>query len=131
MNLVVDCSVFMSNILPNEEKSKIEYHLYDLYVPSIFFLECSNVLLTALKKNRILENDYREYISSLKDMPIRVDDFSSSSQSLYFLGRLAKENDLTAYDASYLELALRIGAKMATCDEALKKACKKNKIILI
>ena len=35
---------------------------------------------------------------------------------------LARENKLTVYDASYLELALRLGCGLATLDRALGSA---------
>ena len=39
--------------------------------------------------------------------------------------RLARRYKLSAYDASYLELALRLGFPQATIDEELQKAAKK------
>ena len=39
--------------------------------------------------------------------------------------QLARRYKLSAYDASYLELALRLGMPLATLDEDLKKAAKK------
>jgi predicted nucleic acid-binding protein len=39
--------------------------------------------------------------------------------------QLARRYKLSAYDASYLELALRLGLPLATLDEDLQKAAKK------
>lgn len=39
--------------------------------------------------------------------------------------QLARRYTLSAYDASYLELALRLGMPLATLDEDLQKAAKK------
>jgi predicted nucleic acid-binding protein len=131
MNLVVDCSFIMSGILPDEADKNIQYYLYEIYVPSIFFLECNNVLLSALKRDRIQESSYFEYTNLLKNLPLQIDNFSTTKESLYFIGQLAKKHNLTAYDASYLELAIRINATIATFDKDLQGACIKEKVHLI
>ncbi|MBK7928000.1 MAG: type II toxin-antitoxin system VapC family toxin [Bryobacterales bacterium] len=38
------------------------------------------------------------------------------------LTSLAQRNNLTTYDASYLDLAIRLAAPLATLDDALRKA---------
>ena len=38
MNLVVDCSIVMSSILPEENQLEIQYHLYKICAPAIFHL---------------------------------------------------------------------------------------------
>ncbi len=51
-------------------------------------------------------------------MRIRLE---SPSHDLDLLA-LARERDLTVYDAAYLELAIREGLPLATFDRALEKA---------
>ncbi|MCZ6901966.1 MAG: type II toxin-antitoxin system VapC family toxin [Rickettsia endosymbiont of Ixodes persulcatus] len=48
--------------------------------------------------------------------------------SLYFINELAIQNKLSTYDASYLELAIRLNAKIATFDENIMKACHKHSV---
>jgi predicted nucleic acid-binding protein len=43
---------------------------------------------------------------------------------------LARRNQLSAYDATYLELAAREQAPLATCDEALRVAAKREGVAL-
>ncbi len=57
---VVDCSYFLSFIMPNEKNNDIDLAAYSVFVPSIFFLDCMNVLKTALKKQRITQIQYEE-----------------------------------------------------------------------
>lgn len=129
MNLIVDCSVIiMSSVLPEENQLQIQYHLYKIYAPAIFYLECNNVLFSALKRKRISSVDYQEYLEAVSDLPINIDKFSCAPESLHFISELAIKNNLSSYDASYLELAIRLKAKIATFDKQLIEACKMNSI---
>jgi len=47
------------------------------------------------------------------------------------LPALALEQELTVYDAAYLELALRLGLPMATKDKALKRAMANSCVKLV
>ena len=69
MNLVLDCSFIMSHILPHETNNSIEIcneianNTYCIYVPSIFYLECHNVLSKALYKDKKISIDgYNAYM---------------------------------------------------------------------
>ena len=137
MNLVVDCSFIMSSLLPDEKEQKIEeiYHQvaenkYKVYVPAIFYLECTNVLLSSLKRKRINKKTYEEYINLLSLLPINVDNFSATPESLYSISKISTTYNLTSYDASYLNLAIRIEASVATLDKNLIAACELAKIKL-
>jgi len=68
-----------------------------------------------------------KFRDALGDMPIVLDDFTSY---LAFQGiiDIAREYNLTAYDAAYLELALRRNLPIATLDNPLAKAAKKLEI---
>lgn len=126
MRLVIDCSFIMATVLPDEKQNKVNIlfsqianRVYNIYVPSIFFLECSNVLLYSLKRKRIGINDYEEYLNFLEQLPLNVDKFSSTPESLFTISKIATKYDLTSYDSAYLELALRMEAALATLDKSL------------
>lgn len=138
MNLVVDCSFFMSSILPDETQNKVEEIFYRIsqrefivYVPSIFYLKCSNVLVSSLSRNRITKESFEEYSNLLKLMPITVDKFSATTESIYSISRLANKYNLSSYDASYLDLAIRLEASIASLDKKLLDACTKANIISV
>ena len=132
MNLVIDCSFIMSSILPDEAINRsIKYESYKIFAPSIFFLECNNVLLNAISRKRIIDNDYKEYLDVIRELPISIDKFSSSAESLYFISKLALSHNITSYDAAYLELAIRLNAKVATFDQKLIRACIENQIDIV
>lgn len=128
---VVDCSYFLSFIMPDEKNNTIDLAAYSVYVPSIFFLECMNVLKTALKKQRITNIQYEECMWSFKDLPFNVDHFSSTQESLQTISRISLEHNLTSYDASYVELASRLNASLGTHDKKIIDVCSHQKIALL
>jgi predicted nucleic acid-binding protein len=138
MNIVVDSSFIMSSVLPDEQSLELE-KIYDMitnnsykaYAASIFYLECENVLISSIKRNRINKAEYENYMQLVSLLPIEIDHFSSSKESTYVVGRIAVEYDLTSYDASYLELAFRIDGKIATLDKKLADSCRKANIGLL
>lgn len=138
MNLVVDCSCMMSTVLQDERSNYMENvfvdiinNRYNTYVPAVFYLECNNVIISGLRRKRISKEDYENYINIVSRLPLSVDKFSSAVESVYMLGNIAMKYDLTSYDASYLELALRMDAVVATLDKKLIKACEDANITLI
>ena len=128
---VVDCSYFLSFIMPDEKNNAIDIAAYSVYVPSIFFLECINVLKTTLKKQRITHIQYEKCMWAFKDLPFNVDHFSSTQESLQTISRLSLEHNLTSYDASYVELALRLNASLGTHDKKIIEVCSHQKIQLL
>ena len=60
----------------------------------------------------------------LQGMNIEADE-NTFAHALSDTLRLARTYKLSAYDASYLELALRLSIPLATLDEDLQKAAKK------
>jgi predicted nucleic acid-binding protein len=95
----------------------------DAVVPSIWPLEMANVLLVAERRKRITKAQSRRFIELLQTLPIAVDDVSAARAWDGVLS-LAREQRLSAYDAAYLELAMREGLPIATMDGALRKAAK-------
>jgi len=60
----------------------------------------------------------------LRSLPIEVDE-STPSRAMGEILALAREQDLSVYDAAYLELAVREGIPLATLDRALASAAKR------
>jgi predicted nucleic acid-binding protein len=61
----------------------------------------------------------------LEEVDIEVDE-ATFKHSLSDTLQLARRYQLSAYDASYLELALRLGLDLATLDEDLQRAAEKT-----
>jgi len=94
------------------------------FVPATWGLEVANVLARAEAKGLVTEARSGEFLELLNGVDIVVD-AATFAHSLSDTLQLARRYKLSAYDASYLELALRLGMPLATLDEDLLKAAKK------
>lgn len=122
---VVDASVGAAWLLPDEATPRTEAALdatatHELWVPALWVLEISNLLLRAQHRRRIDAHKRRELAAAAAGLRLRID---REAVALTRLDELAAEHALTAYDACYLELALRRRLPLATRDEALAAAC--------
>lgn len=126
---VLDCSVAMAWCFPDEAGPYSEKVLEDLagsgaVVPSIWPLEVANVLLSAERRTRISKAQSRRFVELLQALPISVDETRAATVWDGVLS-LARDQKLSAYDAAYLELAMREGVPIATRDETLLKAARR------
>jgi predicted nucleic acid-binding protein len=124
--LVVDASVSAAWFLPDEATAYTESVLratatHEVWVPSLWVLEIANLLATAQRRRRIDDAKRVELASAAAGLRVRVD---RETVSIRDIGDLAARHALTAYDAAYLELALRRKLPLATIDAALMKAMK-------
>lgn len=121
---VVDASVAAAWFLPDEASTLTEAALdhtarADVWVPALWLIEIGNLLLTAQRRGRIDVVKRAELARWATGLNIRVD---REPVSIPTLDRLAAQYALTAYDAVYLELALRRAMPLATLDSALLTA---------
>ena len=93
-------------------------------VPATWGLEVANVIARAEAKGWVTEARSSEFLEMLEGVDIDVDS-ATFAQALSDTLQLARRYKLSSYDASYLELALRLGMPLATLDEDLQKAAKK------
>ena len=93
-------------------------------VPMTWGLEVANVIAKAEEKALVTEARSGAFLEMLEDVDIEVDS-ATFALALSDTLQLARRYKLSAYDASYLELALRLGLQLATLDEDLQKAAKK------
>jgi predicted nucleic acid-binding protein len=131
-DFVVDNSVIMTWCFKDEDSHYSDVILNKLvgataFVPSIWPLEVTNVLLTAERKNRIGEADSMRFLALLSELPIVVDQ-ESPERMIKEIFALARKHNLSSYDASYLDLAMRKGLPIATLDKNLLAAAKRSKV---
>jgi predicted nucleic acid-binding protein len=89
--------------------------------PPLLRLEVTNVLRTACKRQRLIAAQAHEMLAALAALPIDIDVTAPNPAQLL---DLALRHDLTAYDAMYLDLALRRALPVATRDQALADAAR-------
>jgi predicted nucleic acid-binding protein len=92
-------------------------------VPSIWPLEVVNMLLVAERRQRLDSVDSYRFLTLLSQLPIDVE--PEHPQRLWKdLLTLGRDNNLSSYDAAYLDLALREDCPLATLDRKLTQAAK-------
>jgi len=126
---ILDASVAISWCFPGDPTEDTPYSrrvlkelvTNDAIVPEIWAFEiANNIFVSYRKRKRISEQQIAEYLGLLRALPIRVE-----PQSLWAnvdLESLARRQNIAAYDAAYLDLALRTGLALATSDEPLRQA---------
>jgi len=123
--IVLDASAALALLLAEQEGGKaaalIEKTIDrngQIFVPGVFWHELGNGMLTAERQNRMNRRQITDAEGYFSRLPIVTQGFSDPvhRQKTY---ELAREHELSFYDASYLELALRLQASLATCDAHL------------
>lgn len=127
MRFVLDNSVAMRWLLNDRSSDFQEYAravLQELaagataVVPNLFALEAANVLVKSQKRGLVSEATTREFLHLLADLDIETDP-TTHERALHATVGIAIQHNLSAYDAAYLELALREGLPLATLDQDL------------
>jgi len=126
MNFVLDASVSLAWCFEDERAGYAMSVLEELsggeaIVPSLWPIEVTNGLSSALRKRRIDPEGAAEARNTLAALPIVVDPVDRR-RAFENIPRLARAHGLTTYGASYLELAIRLGIPLATLDRTLAMA---------
>ena len=132
MAFVPDASVAAAWLLPDEEAPLADLALGRLMdeeakVPNLFWHELRNLLLSAERRGRIDERHANESIARLRLLPIHCPGEPDDTHVM----TLARGHRLTAYDASYLALAIREDCPLASLDRRLSKAAEAEGITLL
>lgn len=123
---VLDCSVALAWCFPDEKADYPQSVLEALIgtpaiVPGLWPLEVANCLLVGERRKRCTQSDTTTWLSFLRSLPISIDP-ETSNRAFSDGMNLARSHRLSAYDGAYLELALRLGAPLATLDDKLRSA---------
>ncbi len=125
-SFVLDCSVtmawcFRDKACPRTDAIMESLAFYKAIAPIHWSLEVANVLATCERRGRATNEQITQFLDVLKSFPIHID-HSTAKITLDDILPLARRHRQTAYDAAYLELALRTGHPLASLDDSLNKA---------
>jgi predicted nucleic acid-binding protein len=129
MKLVLDASVSLAWLFERANKKEIicaalvlqELAHAETYVPSLWHTEVTNALLVAERRKVVMKAQVIDYLNKLSHLPIITDETPVQLRREEVMS-LAREYALTTYDATYLDLALRNNATIATFDNKLIQA---------
>lgn len=133
VDFVVDNSIVMAWCFEDEATAytdAVQDRLVEstAFVPAIWPLEVANVLLVAERENRIGKAESGHFIALLSQLPIKVEPIAPEIVFHDILS-LARQYQLSSYDASYLELAIRKGLPIASLDKGMARAAVDMKIL--
>jgi predicted nucleic acid-binding protein len=127
--LVLDASVTLAWCFPDEKTAYAEAVL-DLLAngaegvaPAIWPFEVANALLAGEKRQRVTVAQVTSLLRRIADLPISLDPAQIDHIFQQVLP-LARQMQLSEYDAAYLELAMRQGLPLASLDVRLQRAAK-------
>lgn len=124
MPLIVDASVAVAWFVRNQASSYTDRvrrraRRERLHVPAVWPLEFANALWQLQRRELLSAAQVDAIVGLAEPLDIVVHDDTPPPRRLL---AIAREHDLSAYDASYLELALRLRYPVACRDGPLKKA---------
>ncbi len=125
----MDASVALAWGFPDEGNEYAEAVLLSLeretmLVPTLFALEIANALVMGERRKRLRQAEIQRFIDLLEGLSM-VQDVQPRSVMMNAALAIAREHGLSAYDAAYLELAIREDAPLATLDKGLRAAARK------
>ncbi len=130
MTIVVDASMAISWLFADERTDAAHAVMLRVVsggavVPSLWRLEVANVLRNAVRRGRCDEAYVDRSLERLSRFPVEIDD-ETSMHAWTATRALSREQNLTLYDAAYLELAIRKAQPLATCDAELIAAAARS-----
>ena len=128
MSFVVDGSVALAWCFIDEQTQPVMGLLDRVtetgaFAPLLWPLEALNGLLVAERRRRVDSGHRQRLADFLRSLPVTLDT-ETTEHAWTTTAQLAERHRLSAYDACYLELALRRKLPLATLDRELIKAAK-------
>lgn len=127
LRCVLDASVGIKLFVEEEFSDKV-HSLFakladdpqaEIHVPDLFYIECANILLKyTVRYKRPIEDSLAD-LKDLKSLSLQV---TSTSELIEDALQLAKQKNLTAYDACYAVLAQKLELPLVTADKPLANA---------
>jgi predicted nucleic acid-binding protein len=132
-SFVVDASVAVAWVYPDHatdySNSALKAFLSGsvIHAPQIWPLEVTNALVVLFRREKLTLEEREEAMGWLSKLPVAIDD-QGTNQTFARIPHIALQFGLSAYDATYLELAARGGLALACKDGALREAASKARV---
>lgn len=135
MSVVIDASVTIAWLFDDENDAAAKEVARSVgdkgaVVPGLWHLEVANVLRNGERRGRCEPDFVDASLARLLLLPIEVDD-DTNGHAWNATLELARREDLTVYDAAYLELARRRGLPLATRDRELIAAARHQDVPIV
>ena len=123
---MIDASLALAWCFPDEASEYADGVLVALegrtvMVPRVWALEITNAVLVAERRKRVKQADVRRFVELLGGLTL-IEQSQTAIDTVSSVLPLARQYSLSAYDAAYLDVAIRQGAPLATLDSTLEKA---------
>ena len=131
MRIVLDATMALAWLIDRADRTEAalarqafgEVSAFGAQVPALWYAEVANTLLVFERAKRLSVQDSVSYLSDIALLAIEPDDLPPSVGQARVLD-LGRIHNLSAYDATYLELAMRRAAVLATFDRKLAAAAR-------
>ena len=128
---VLDASTVLTWCFPDEDAADAQHALTllrqdpesEAVAPFFWPVEVLNGLM-AERRKRITQEIAVAFLRDLEKLRVRIDPGITVNPFVPAVDMLARQHSLTAYDAAYLELAVRLAVPLATLDKDLLKAAR-------
>lgn len=132
MALVIDASVTGSLLLPDDllpmtRRLRDAMRTERIIVPWVWWFEVQNILIANERRGRLGPEHTDRILDAMKRLPVERDATPEEGVTL----ALARRHGLSVYAASYLELARREAASLATIDAKLADAASAEDVPLL
>src|SRR5438128_4533526 len=132
---VLDASAALACLLPDEKPAQFppwaaHVDTARIVVPPTWPIEVANGFIMAVRRKRIPAKSVVQLTEPLTTWSLVIEPASVEAATLN-IAAVAREHGLTAYDAAYLEIALRLRLALATLDKELRNAAALAKVSLL
>jgi predicted nucleic acid-binding protein len=133
---VLDASIVLTWCFPDEASQKAQEIAERIaagdrvLVPAFWRHEMLNALLVGERRKRLTPELTQAFIEDLDRLPVDVD-IPSSAVVFNSVQGLSRKHSLTAYDAAYLEIAIREKSSLATVDQDMRRAATVESVELL
>ena len=123
---VLDTSVCIKYFIADSLTPKVielfahfAYPQAEVFVPDLFYIECTNVFLKYVRANMYTSAEVQADLATLKNLQLQV---VSTANLMDDAVNIALKYNISAYDACYVALSQHRNATLLTLDKKLVKA---------